>query len=166
MMLKAITLTMPWASLVAIGAKIYETRSWPTSHRGPLAVHAAKGWTRHDRNLCDAEPFARVLHAAGLSTAKVNALRGHLLAVVDVLACAPITGYELPVRPLIGEWPDPAEHELDFGGYAPDRYAWATSNRRPLSAPIKATGHLGLWPLLPDDLAAVIDQIGVANPCG
>ena len=41
--MKAITLTQPWASLVALGAKRIETRSWNTNYRGPLAIHAAKG---------------------------------------------------------------------------------------------------------------------------
>lgn len=39
--MKALTLHQPWASLVAIGVKTIETRSWPTSYRGPLAIHAA-----------------------------------------------------------------------------------------------------------------------------
>lgn len=39
--MKAITLWQPWASLVATGAKIIETRSWGTRHRGPIAIHAA-----------------------------------------------------------------------------------------------------------------------------
>lgn len=32
----------PWATLIAIGAKRVETRSWFTSYRGPLAIHAAR----------------------------------------------------------------------------------------------------------------------------
>jgi hypothetical protein len=44
--MKALTLTQPWATLVAIGAKTIETRSWPTSYRGPLAIHAAKGYPK------------------------------------------------------------------------------------------------------------------------
>ena len=40
--MKAITLTQPWATLVAIGAKRIETRSWRTFYRGPLAIHAGK----------------------------------------------------------------------------------------------------------------------------
>ncbi len=40
--MKAITLWQPWATLVAIGAKRFETRSWSTHYRGPLAIHAAK----------------------------------------------------------------------------------------------------------------------------
>ena len=42
--MKALTLTQPWASLVAIGAKRIETRSWSTPYRGLLAIHAAKGF--------------------------------------------------------------------------------------------------------------------------
>ncbi len=39
--MKAITVWQPWASLLAIGAKQYETRSWATKYRGPIAIHAA-----------------------------------------------------------------------------------------------------------------------------
>jgi len=39
--LKAITIWQPWASLIAIGEKQYETRSWKTDYRGPIAIHAA-----------------------------------------------------------------------------------------------------------------------------
>lgn len=40
--MKAITLHQPWASLVGLGIKTIETRSWCTKYRGPLAIHAAK----------------------------------------------------------------------------------------------------------------------------
>lgn len=40
--MKAITLWQPWATLIRAGAKTIETRSWATSHRGPLAIHAAR----------------------------------------------------------------------------------------------------------------------------
>lgn len=38
--MKALTLHQPWASLVALGVKTIETRSWATKHRGPIAIHA------------------------------------------------------------------------------------------------------------------------------
>lgn len=41
-MTKAITIRQPHASLVALGVKQIETRSWATTYRGPLAIHAAK----------------------------------------------------------------------------------------------------------------------------
>jgi len=40
--MKALSLWQPWASLVALRVKTIETRSWSTSYRGPLAIHAAK----------------------------------------------------------------------------------------------------------------------------
>lgn len=38
--MKALTLHQPWASLIALGVKTVETRSWSTRYRGPLAIHA------------------------------------------------------------------------------------------------------------------------------
>ena len=37
---RALTLHQPWASLIALGVKTIETRSWSTPYRGPLAIHA------------------------------------------------------------------------------------------------------------------------------
>lgn len=42
MIYKALTLHQPWASLIALGVKTIETRSWSTKYRGPLAIHAGK----------------------------------------------------------------------------------------------------------------------------
>lgn len=39
--MRALTLWQPWASLIALGAKTIETRSWSTKYRGPIAIHAA-----------------------------------------------------------------------------------------------------------------------------
>jgi len=50
--MKAITLYQPWATLVALGKKKIETRSWKTDYRGPLAIHVAKKFTGEQRMLC------------------------------------------------------------------------------------------------------------------
>jgi len=45
--MKALTLHQPWASLIALGVKTIETRSWSTPYRGRLLIHAgAKTPTR------------------------------------------------------------------------------------------------------------------------
>jgi hypothetical protein len=41
--MKCISLIQPWASLVLLGEKRYETRNWSTAYRGPLLIHASKG---------------------------------------------------------------------------------------------------------------------------
>jgi hypothetical protein len=53
---KALTLHQPWATLIAHGVKRIETRSWSTSYRGALAIHAAKRrpptlWPKVDEDL-------------------------------------------------------------------------------------------------------------------
>jgi hypothetical protein len=40
--MKAITLWQPWATLLAVGCKHMETRSWPTKYRGEILIHASK----------------------------------------------------------------------------------------------------------------------------
>lgn len=42
-MVKALTISQPFASLIASGEKWVENRSWETKHRGPLVIHAGKG---------------------------------------------------------------------------------------------------------------------------
>jgi hypothetical protein len=41
--MKALTISQPWANLIASGLKFVENRTWATSYRGPLAIHAGKG---------------------------------------------------------------------------------------------------------------------------
>lgn len=40
--MKVITLIQPWATLIALGEKQIETRSWSTKYRGEIAIHAGK----------------------------------------------------------------------------------------------------------------------------
>jgi len=41
--MKVITVKQPWATLIAKGYKEYEFRTWKTSYRGDLLIHAGKG---------------------------------------------------------------------------------------------------------------------------
>src|SRR5574343_420007 len=54
--MRALTLTQPWATLVAIGAKKIETRGWCTDYRGALAIHAAKSIPRDLRSFAMMSP--------------------------------------------------------------------------------------------------------------
>ncbi len=36
-----LSLHQPWATLLLLGAKRYETRSWRTDYRGPLLIHTS-----------------------------------------------------------------------------------------------------------------------------
>jgi hypothetical protein len=49
--MKALTVLQPYAQLIAVGAKQYETRSWATKHRGPTAIHAGKRTAHEIENI-------------------------------------------------------------------------------------------------------------------
>jgi hypothetical protein len=38
----AISIKQPWATLLAYGVKSVEVRTWPSSRRGPVLIHASK----------------------------------------------------------------------------------------------------------------------------
>lgn len=145
--MKALTLTQPWATLVAIGAKRYETRSWSTPYRGPLAIHAGKGLgpvggQRGLRALCGREPFREVLTEAGYADPR-DLARGVIVATCELVGCFAVE-IVADVAASFTDIPDPAEHEEAFGDYSAGRSALALANVQGcLTGPVR--GALGLW---------------------
>jgi activating signal cointegrator 1 len=162
--MKALSLTQPWATLIAIGAKAIETRSWQTSYRGPLAIHAAKGFPPWARNICGVKPFHQALHAL-LPEPGIGQLfptdriqqslpLGAIVAVCELVNCVRITDQQqlyqadsridlsLTQRFLVIPPPAP---ELHYGDYTPGRFAWILANVQPLEEPVKISGAQGLW---------------------
>lgn len=135
--MKVLTLTQPWATLVAIGAKKIETRAWKTSHRGPLAIHAASGFPAWAAGLCDEEPFSSLLRSAGCTSAS-QLPRGVIVAVCDLVGCEPTENIRL--RPGFS-----MTYEYAFGDYREGRWGWRLENVRRLPVPLPARGHLMLW---------------------
>jgi hypothetical protein len=160
--MKCLTLTQPWATLVAIGAKQIETRSWSTSYRGPLAIHAAKGLgpggiEAYLERCTASEPIYAALNNADLVpfTWDADALlalpRGAIVAVCELKDVAHISLYKdenwrgtvLNFGSRMEQLPD--EPERSFGDYRAGRYAWLLVDVRVLPEPIPAKGALGLW---------------------
>jgi hypothetical protein len=166
--MKALTLTQPWASLIAVGAKRIETRGWPTNYRGPLAIHAGKGLgpvrgKRGYEELCAQEPFKTVLtgYMERLIARRVpipqlaNAIPfGAIVAVCDLVACRPTAGRrgEQGTGPKYADWVhELSNQERAFGDYTPGRYGWVLDNVRALPEPIPARGALLLWEWTPPE---------------
>ncbi len=144
--MKVLSLTQPWATLMAIGEKRIETRSWSTRHRGPLAIAAAKGFPRECQRFCFEPPFAEALARHGITTlAPLMEARGHILAVVDVIDCLPTDG-DFVQRAILRPFIVPTgKSEMVFGDYSRGRFGWTTDELRRLRTPIAAKGALGLW---------------------
>lgn len=141
--MKALTLTQPWASLVAIGAKRIETRGWRTAHRGPLAIHAAKGFPKWAKETCAEPAFAAELGRDRLPV-------GAVIATCRLISCMPTR--ELQENRLIQVDPEArcddfllGEEERAFGDYSPGRWAWLLADIEALPEPVPAKGALSLW---------------------
>lgn len=140
-----ITLTQPYATLMAIGAKQNETRSWGTEVRGPLAIHAARHWTREEQNRCWDDPIYDLLERAGYQsdlTRERNVWGLPLGCVVAVGWLEDVV--QLPPHPNPAH-DYPSEPERSLGYYAPLRFIWAFSSIYQLRTPIPARGKLYVW---------------------
>ena len=146
--MRGLTLTQPWATLIAIGENSIETRSWGTLYRGELVIHSAKGFPRDARELCAESPYREVLAAAGYLDAD-DLPRGEIIAVanlVDVMRFTRSSQNEVRARAQRGEFPP---HEADFGDFSSGRYGWVLENVVRLPKPMPFKGMLGLWHLPP-----------------
>ncbi len=137
--MRALTLTQPWATLVAIGAKKIETRSWRTDYRGRLAIHAAKSFPNDCMEMCQEEPFRGVLAAAGIAGI-CDLPRGSILCLTEITDCLR-TEHIAEAPCLYSE----CIHELEFGDYYPGRFGFLFGAVKLLPAPVPCRGALGLW---------------------
>jgi hypothetical protein len=133
----ALTLSQPWATLIARGAKRIETRGWhPHENPGVLAIASSiKRPTQRQRENLRHEPFRRAL---GLRTAFTPGPdffpTGQILAVVVVKDFERIEeGY-----PVTGD-------EARFGDFTPGRWAWLLGEVVSLASPIHVSGARGVW---------------------
>lgn len=139
--IRGLTLWQPWATLVAIGAKRYETRSWkPPKRVTRIALHAAKRISEAPGPR-DRELFHRVLRDRVIPL-------GCILGIFDIVDVIETDG----TRP-----PGGAEYERTFGDYTPGRYAWRLEPVLICQPPIYCKGGQRFW-WLPESIHMAIDQ--------
>lgn len=147
--MKALSLTQPWASMVAIGYKQFETRSWSTSYRGPLAIHASKGFPRSARDFAMSSRHVRQAIGEGLLPGPI--VLGHVIAVA----------WLVDVRATHGD--APSEREAALGNWQPGRFAFELELLGEI--PIEpARGSLGLWEWQSEtDVCALLPRLALKS---
>ncbi len=123
---KCLTVLQPFASLIECGKKTIETRTWSTSYRGPLVIHA--GVRIHKGEL--------VIAGSMRASAKLMAETNPRLYPLGVVVCLVDL---VNVRPMVFEDERAAMCELYEGAFA-----WELKNPRILR-PKKVKGQLGIW---------------------
>lgn len=135
--LRGLTVRQPWASAIAAGRKTIEVRTWRTTWRGPVLIHAGRD-RRHLRE------------AAGGGSAYPL---GVVLAVARIADCRrlePDDGAALDIPGWADLWPERG-FELST-----ELWGWVladVSRALPPLAPLR--GRLGLWRPTADEMAVL-----------
>jgi|GEM_PF-875062 ASCH domain. len=144
-LMKAITIWQPWATLLALGEKEYETRSRRTNHRGKIAIHAG---LQIDRAACEREPIKSTLAKHGYTVD--NLPTGAVVGIADLVECWAVgevynSGVTALFNGVDGSMRDVNSTEWEFGDYSIGRYAYQMKDVKRLEKPLPAKGQQGLW---------------------
>ena len=160
--IKALSLWQPWVSLMAVGAKMIETRHWSTNYRGLVGIHAAKRFQELERMLLDDKRFfnalaldfpASVAGATRTPAELANALPlGCIVAVGNLRHCLSTTRDDKFI-------PAKTKDEYHFGDYSENRFMWVFDEIWKLSSPVHTIGQRRLWTLDEDTRDVVIEML-------
>jgi hypothetical protein len=114
--MKALTICQPYAELIARGDKVIENRTWPTSLRGRIVIHAGKSrdWMDHPD---DEDEYPGMAFGAVVATA-------------ELYDCVRVE--RLPAH-------------LRDNEHANGPWCWLLRDIRRLPSPIPINGARGLW---------------------
>lgn len=127
--MKVLSLQEPYATFIKDGYKKIETRSWKTTYRGELLIHASLS-----KNFLKTITNPEVL-------AKVNEVTlnyGKIICKATLIDCIEMTPEYL-------EKIKSNHQEYILGIYEEGRYAWILDNIIPFKEPVETKGKLGLW---------------------
>ncbi|WP_409290622.1 ASCH domain-containing protein [Peribacillus sp. SCS-37] len=135
--MKVLSMIQPWASLFVLGESQYETRTWRTHYRGPMAIHTSK---KIDKA---AVSYAQVLlDQHGLTAG--NLPTGVIIGVCTLKNCLRVvedheTWAELEDGRIV------SGNDYLLGNYEAGGYVWVVEGMKVLDEYIPAKGQLGLW---------------------
>jgi len=135
--MKAISVIQPWAWLLASENKQFETRSWSTTYRGPIAIHASRRTAESDAS------YYGMLHDKRIA---VELLARNIPVVTDLAYGAVIGTAELVAcHPVEDLWLDLGVFEGRVGNFDSGRFAWELRGAVLLPRPVPVRGNQGLW---------------------
>ncbi|MEA5574692.1 DNA N-6-adenine-methyltransferase [Calothrix sp. UHCC 0171] len=136
--LKAISLWQPWASLIPLGLKHYETRSWKTNYRGKLLICSTTNNPKHYRE------YLKIREELQLPDwDEDNFPHGQVIALVDLVDCIEMTPEFIAQQ---------SRTEILCGDWQVGRYAWKLENIQPITEPFVVKGKQGLFSISVENL--------------
>ena len=141
-----LSVRQPFASWIIHGSKWCENRTWKTSHRGSLYIHASSWQTGYTAE-------QRELFQFSVPDGQSPVPTGAIIGCVDLLGCWPVDD----IDNACGGLHDDDELEaamqrlsnepLNFFGWqtVEGPICWLMADRTPLILPIEAKGKLNVW---------------------
>ncbi len=127
--MKVLSIIEPWATLIKERKKFIETRSWKTSYRGELYIHASsKKIKKNDEHTIE---LLKLIPNASMGY-------GNIICKCKLVDCVYMD------EEFLNEI-EKDKQEFLCGEYSIGRYAWILEDVESLDVPIPAKGHLGIW---------------------
>ncbi len=127
--MRVLSLKEPFATLIKDGKKKIETRSWKTSYRGELYIHASA--TKISKKTLERKEL--------MELAGEDFSYGHILCKCQLVDCVYMT------KEFVEDICQNHPQEAICGLYQEGRYAWILEDVEPLEEPIPAKGRLQIW---------------------
>jgi len=127
--MKVLSITEPMATLICLGKKKIETRSWKTNYRGELYIHASL--TKIRKEWKDNKELMNLLDNSSLNY-------GNIICKCNLVDCVYMDNEFINKIKKDNQ-------EYICGIYEFGRYAWILENVEILDTSIKVKGHLGIW---------------------
>lgn len=126
--MKVLSIKEPYATLIASGKKLIETRSWKTNYRGEIFIHASG--TKLAKEYLTSE------YVLSLIT-NLNLNFGNIICKANLIDCVYMDDNFLNKIKLNTK-------EYNLGLYEKGRYAWIFEDVEPIY-PIPVKGKLNIW---------------------
>lgn len=137
-MKKVISLMQPWATLLVMGIKKVETRSWATNYRGEILIHASNKISREAAdfyyNNAEFQKYRAMLPEDELE-------QGKIIGAVDIVNVVKAKEWKWHNR----NNAEDVEREKLLGDLSGERYAWVVKNPVMFKEPVPAKGALKIW---------------------
>ena len=128
--MKVLSLTEPCATLIKENIKKVETRSWKTSYRGELYIHASS--TKIPKEWIEDKELMELVKETPLNY-------GNIICKCNLVDCIYMT------KEYVENMKNNNHREYICGKYEEGRYAWVLENIEVLDNPIKTKGQLSIW---------------------
>lgn len=128
--MKVLSLTEPYATLIKENKKHVETRSWKTSYRGELYIHASS--TKIPREWMENTELMTLIENIPLNY-------GNIICKCKLVDCVYMT------QEYVNNMQKNNYQEYISGEYKKGRYAWILEDIKKLDSSIKAKGQLNIW---------------------